>query len=115
MQLTKGNNQVCSNRGELNRTDAPLQHAETREKQKQCGRVPFPNTLSHIGGVGWGQVDMDYTPLEEVMKAGKWRQADDMTRAMLITLAGEDAEVRAGWDCSLLLLCVCLHAHQRPC
>lgn len=39
-------------------------------------------------------MDVDYTPLEEAMQAGKWRQADDMTRALLITLAGEDAEDR---------------------
>merc|ERR1719199_226406 len=37
---------------------------------------------------------IDYTPLEEAMKADDWRKADDWTRDILIKLAGEDAEIR---------------------
>lgn len=37
---------------------------------------------------------IDYTPLEEAMKAGNWREADDWTRDIIIKLAGEDAEIR---------------------
>jgi hypothetical protein len=36
---------------------------------------------------------MDYAPLEEALKEGKFRAADDMTRALLIELAGTDSEV----------------------
>jgi len=39
-------------------------------------------------------MDIDYTPLEEALKSGEFRKADDMTRALLITLAGDDAETR---------------------
>jgi hypothetical protein len=40
------------------------------------------------------QMGIDYKPLEEALKSGEFRAADDMTRALLITLAGEDAEAR---------------------
>lgn len=40
------------------------------------------------------EVDMDYAPLEEALKEGKFRAADDMTRALLIELAGTDSETR---------------------
>jgi len=40
------------------------------------------------------EMDIDYTPLEEALKSGEFRKADDMTRALLITLAGDDAETR---------------------
>uniref|UniRef100_A0A7S0QZ37 GUN4-like domain-containing protein n=1 Tax=Pyramimonas obovata TaxID=1411642 RepID=A0A7S0QZ37_9CHLO len=40
------------------------------------------------------ELDIDYTPLETALKEGNFREADDLTRALLITIAGEDAELR---------------------
>ena len=40
------------------------------------------------------QVDMDYTSLRDALQQGDFQQADDLTRAALITLAGPDAEKR---------------------
>eukprot|EP00238_Polyblepharides_amylifera_P004555 CAMPEP_0196580254 /NCGR_PEP_ID=MMETSP1081-20130531/28074_1 /TAXON_ID=36882 /ORGANISM="Pyramimonas amylifera, Strain CCMP720" /LENGTH=178 /DNA_ID=CAMNT_0041900081 /DNA_START=324 /DNA_END=860 /DNA_ORIENTATION=+ len=40
------------------------------------------------------EVGFDYGPLESALKAGEFREADDITRAALITLAGENAEAR---------------------
>lgn len=40
------------------------------------------------------QMDVDYSALETALKTGEFRVADDLTRALLIELAGEDAEAR---------------------
>ena len=40
------------------------------------------------------QADMDYTSLRDALQQGDFQQADDLTRAALITLAGPDAEKR---------------------
>ena len=40
------------------------------------------------------QVDMDYSSLRDALQQGDFQQADDLTRAALITLAGPDAEKR---------------------
>ncbi len=42
------------------------------------------------------QAGIDYTKLRDFLKEGEWRQAEDETRALLIKLAGPDAEKR-GW------------------
>jgi hypothetical protein len=42
------------------------------------------------------QANVDYTKLRDFLKAGEWRQAEDEHRALLIKLAGPDAEKR-GW------------------
>eukprot|EP00959_Pyramimonas_sp_CCMP1952_P471118 9497890-Pyramimonas_sp.AAC.1 len=39
-------------------------------------------------------LDIDYKPLEAALKGGNFREADDLTRALLITIAGEEAEIR---------------------
>ena len=40
------------------------------------------------------QAEQDYTVLRDLLKAGKFEKADDETRALLIRLAGPDAEAR---------------------
>ena len=40
------------------------------------------------------QVDMDYSKLRDALQQGDFQLADDITRAVLITLAGPDAEKR---------------------
>ena len=42
------------------------------------------------------QADMDYSPLRDALQQGNFQEADDITRANLITLAGPDAE-KKGW------------------
>uniref|UniRef100_A0A7S1X7N6 GUN4-like domain-containing protein n=2 Tax=Eukaryota TaxID=2759 RepID=A0A7S1X7N6_9CHLO len=42
------------------------------------------------------EAGIDYTPLKEALEAGEFQKADDITRALLIELAGEDAKGR-GW------------------
>ena len=42
------------------------------------------------------QADMDYTPLRDALAQGNFQEADDITRANLIKLAGPDAE-KKGW------------------
>jgi len=37
---------------------------------------------------------IEYAPLEAALKEGNFRQADDITRALLIVIAGDDAESR---------------------
>jgi hypothetical protein len=42
------------------------------------------------------QCGMDYTVLKEALAEGRFQDADDETRALLIRLAGPDA-VKRGW------------------
>ncbi len=42
------------------------------------------------------QSTVDYAPLRDALKAGEYEKADDITRALLIELAGEEAQQR-GW------------------
>lgn len=42
------------------------------------------------------QVDVDYSKLRDLLKEGKWREAEDETRELLIQAAGP-AAVRRGW------------------
>jgi len=42
------------------------------------------------------QLDMDYTPLKDLLERGQFQNADDETRALLIKLAGNNA-VKRGW------------------
>lgn len=42
------------------------------------------------------QSTVDYEPLRAALQAGEYEQADDITRALLIELAGEEAQQR-GW------------------
>mmetsp|Transcript_23376 Transcript_23376/g.60746 ORF Transcript_23376/g.60746 Transcript_23376/m.60746 type:complete len:259 (+) Transcript_23376:1-777(+) len=42
------------------------------------------------------EAGIDYTPLKDALAAGEFQKADDLTRALLIQLAGEDAQER-GW------------------
>ncbi len=49
-----------------------------------------------IKSVHGAQVGMDYTALRDFLAAGKFREAEDETRALLIRLAGEGA-VKRGW------------------
>lgn len=39
---------------------------------------------------------VDYAPLRDLLKEGKWREAEDETRAKLIEAAGPEAQKR-GW------------------
>ena len=39
---------------------------------------------------------MDYSPLRDALQQGNFQEADDITRANLIRLAGPDAE-KKGW------------------
>lgn len=42
------------------------------------------------------QLGVDYTKLRDHLVAGEWREAEDEHRAVLIRMAGADAEKR-GW------------------
>jgi hypothetical protein len=42
------------------------------------------------------QVEVDYSSLRDLLKEGKWREAEDATRELLIQAAGA-AAVRRGW------------------
>ncbi|KAL0051380.1 hypothetical protein WJX82_006427 [Trebouxia sp. C0006] len=54
-----------------------------------------PEPAGDVGGVELAsEVDMDYSSLRDALQQGDFQQADDLTRAALITLAGPDAEKR---------------------
>lgn len=42
------------------------------------------------------QITVNYEPLRDALRAGEYEKADDITRALLIELAGEEAQQR-GW------------------
>lgn len=58
-----------------------------------CNVSPFHVPLSPALGAG-AQVDYDWKPLKEHLKAGDFQKADDETRAALIQLAGEEARTQ---------------------
>jgi hypothetical protein len=53
--------------------------------------LPLPRPLPSLL-----QVDVDYSKLRDLLKEGKWREAEDETRELLIQAAGP-AAVRRGW------------------
>lgn len=72
-------------------TSSGLLGPSTQSQRKSSS----PEPAGDVGGVELAsEVDMDYTSLRDALQQGDFQQADDLTRAALITLAGPDAEKR---------------------
>lgn len=72
-------------------TSSSLLGPSTQSQRKSSS----PEPAGDVDGVELSsETDMDYEALRDALQQGDFQQADDLTRAALITLAGPDAEKR---------------------